>query len=808
MPRTRKTLSKQNLATLPVLINDTAPESLYFNIKQLSGVFSGGRNAFLISGTSLLKPNTEVLIEIIDSNGNSLYVEAIKGFVEGSARLVVVEVYENTPRGSALLSIVGTARINAETNTALPNNAMQSPNVRWQKKLIIEPRNENTTRIRLKKQPEVLVTELQATASLLSQSFIQNGANFTLTPKTVLGSQRGYVVMNGLATPFASSQKEPKITGSLFLETRTYKISIPPTTSSYTVIASETASVDLSLTLVNNTASLTDANITGSVSGKILNITPLLSGTYQLTSSAYSASATEYVQTVSLITSSVRYNYISESILQTSESLSLAKLRIINLDTVSGQIYRVKTSNKSAASNLEFVSVADTPTLVGEILVTGSQVVNEREVPIGVFTTNDVLTSNWYAHLTTGSAIPNPSYFSSSVSSSFHLPLVRSDNIILDGGYALTTSSSYFFGTKNSFSVFQNSEYTLQFNADAYTTSGSIVSPGEHTVDIYIVGSAVPSTDPLGQKIGTITTNEESAYFPNRQYNFTVPRNGNISIRFVVHGGFWQFGNISLKVAQEYAFSPDEVTILLLNENKFTDLVEYKTDFYDINNNALSISTISVPTYFTGSRKYVLRSGDNMWGNLTIERGGIEVTGSSNFTGSLSVSSGSSFNLVSGSEMYRWGHKLFNYGHFYSTASQNLTAANTAYSASLTSTAFARGIRIVSGSRIVVENTGYYNLQFSAQLDNTANNTIIFDIWFAKDQVNIENSNTIVEIDKQPATTGRTVASWNFMEYLQSGSYLEIRMAADQTTGRLLYAVSSSLRPATPSLIVTMDQIA
>ena len=196
MPRIKKILSKQNLAQLPVLITDTGPESLYFNIKQLSGVFTGGRNAFLISGTSLLKPNTEVLIEIIDSNGNSLYVEAIRGFVEGGARLVVVEVYENTPRGSALLTIVGTARINAKTNTVLPNEVTQSPNVRWQKKIIIEPKTKNITPIRIKKQPEIIVDELLLTGSLLSQSVINTAiSNITLKPKSVLNKQKGYIVV-------------------------------------------------------------------------------------------------------------------------------------------------------------------------------------------------------------------------------------------------------------------------------------------------------------------------------------------------------------------------------------------------------------------------------------------------------------------------------------------------------------------------------------------------------------------------------------------------------------------------------------
>ena len=79
MPRTHKTLAKQNLSKLPVLIEDTGVESTYFNIKQLPGVLTGGRNGFLITGTSFLKPGTEVLVELLDVNGNSIYVDAVAG---------------------------------------------------------------------------------------------------------------------------------------------------------------------------------------------------------------------------------------------------------------------------------------------------------------------------------------------------------------------------------------------------------------------------------------------------------------------------------------------------------------------------------------------------------------------------------------------------------------------------------------------------------------------------------------------------------------------------------------------------------
>ena len=508
--------------------------------------------------------------------------------------------------------------------------------------------------------------------------------------------------------------------------------------------------------------------------------------------SSYSSSNTQYVQTITVVTSSVNYHYISQSVTTNpSQSVSLTKLRIINLDTVSGEIYRVKTLNKSAASQLDFAALADTPTTVGELLVTSSIIINEREVPIGIFNSDNIVNSNWYGYLMTGSAIPDPSYYDYTVSSSLFLK--RTDNDILDAVYVYTTASNYFFGTKNNFTVFPTSEYTCKLDAYVYTTSASYAyTASQYNADIYLVGSAIANRNPLGLKIGTLTTNNKIAYFKDETFNFTVPLSGSIGIRIVPRSGFWEFANISMKVAEEIAFSPDEVTLIIPNENKFADTLLYKTSFYDINNNALGLDAISQPTYFTGSRQYVLRSGDTMWGRLDAQ-GGLTITGSTY--------------IASGSDFYRWGNKQFNYGEWYTTASLTAPSANTPYSMSFDHTSYQSGFSIVSGSRIVAQNDGLYNLQFSAQLYNTANTTIVFSIWFAKNQTDLPNTATDVEIAKSPGTTGKRVASWNLIQYLESGSYIELRWGSDQTTGVLLGLASSSLRPAVPSLIATITQV-
>lgn len=236
MPRTRKTLGKQFLNKVPVLIQDSSQESVYFNIKKLDSYFTGGKNAFLITGTALLELNTTIQLEILDVNGNAIYVEAIRNFSEGGSRVVVVEIYENTPRGAATLTILGTARQFSD-GQPIPDEWQGRINLRWQKKLIIEPKARNNTPIRIKRQPEIITNELLLTGSLLSQSNINVGLGLaTLTPKDVLNKQKGYIVTLNSGSAFASFHLKPKITGSVTLQERVYTGTIPTTTESIQII--------------------------------------------------------------------------------------------------------------------------------------------------------------------------------------------------------------------------------------------------------------------------------------------------------------------------------------------------------------------------------------------------------------------------------------------------------------------------------------------------------------------------------------------------------------------------------------------
>jgi hypothetical protein len=150
-----------------------------------------------------------------------------------------------------------------------------------------------------------------------------------------------------------------------------------------------------------------------------------------------------------------------------------------------------------------------------------------------------------------------------------------------------------------------------------------------------------------------------------------------------------------------------------------------------------------------------------------------------------------------------------NYGQFYDTTSQS-GSANTAYAIKLNGTSFASGVSIVSGSRISVENTGTYNLQFSAQLDRVAGSGVKpITVWLSITGSNVDNTSTIV-IMSGGAAASATVAAWNYLVPLNAGEYCELMWSTQDTNLQITASgsMSNPTRPAIPSVIATMTQVA
>ena len=99
MAITKKYLQFQDLTSIDTFTIDNRPESIYFNIIDLEETIPGGRSTFQILGSKYLTPEVELKIELIDRNGNPIYIEPIKYLGDKPSRHISVEIYNDTPTG-------------------------------------------------------------------------------------------------------------------------------------------------------------------------------------------------------------------------------------------------------------------------------------------------------------------------------------------------------------------------------------------------------------------------------------------------------------------------------------------------------------------------------------------------------------------------------------------------------------------------------------------------------------------------------------------------------------------------------------
>lgn len=144
----------------------------------------------------------------------------------------------------------------------------------------------------------------------------------------------------------------------------------------------------------------------------------------------------------------------------------------------------------------------------------------------------------------------------------------------------------------------------------------------------------------------------------------------------------------------------------------------------------------------------------------------------------------------------------------YHTASMSASVADTGYTMSFSTTDFSYGVSI-SGSEknlIKINNTGIYDLQFSAQLDKTTSTNATVYIWLAKNGNDVSDSNTGVTLGG--GANDSAVAAWNFYISASAGDYYELRYGATRNNTRILYNNTPSVGPAVPSVILTVGRIA
>jgi len=149
------------------------------------------------------------------------------------------------------------------------------------------------------------------------------------------------------------------------------------------------------------------------------------------------------------------------------------------------------------------------------------------------------------------------------------------------------------------------------------------------------------------------------------------------------------------------------------------------------------------------------------------------------------------------------------YGAFSDSTSQTASSTTVAYPITFNTTDYSNGVTVASNSRLTVAYNGLYNLQFSAQLENTTNAPVDMDIWLRKNGTNIAASNSRFGLParKNPGDPFHVIGALNYFIELQATDYVElIWCTSDVGAGLAAYVAGTSpTRPAVPSVIATMS---
>lgn len=145
-----------------------------------------------------------------------------------------------------------------------------------------------------------------------------------------------------------------------------------------------------------------------------------------------------------------------------------------------------------------------------------------------------------------------------------------------------------------------------------------------------------------------------------------------------------------------------------------------------------------------------------------------------------------------------------NYGMFSKTADATPAAINTAYAITLDTTNISNGVSIASSSRIVVANSGLYQLSAGYQLRSSSSSQKDVWLWIRKNGADVSQTGRIQTLALNGGYSDVRIAE--FIS-LAANDYIELMWAASSTDVMLKYAAATAFAPSAPSVRVSLTQI-
>jgi hypothetical protein len=409
--------------------------------------------------------------------------------------------------------------------------------------------------------------------------------------------------------------------------------------------------------------------------------------------------------------------------------------------------------------------ISATGNITGGNLVTATTVINSGISTSGNITGANILTTGTVSatgNIDGANIIANLAIISSTLSI---LGNIQGGNL-LTSGVISTTGNATFGNVQTTGRVIS----TGNVDGGNLRTAGIVTATGNVTTAGFFVGD--------GGFISNITTAASTKIVNGTSYANIAALNGNLVI--AIAGG--TVGTISSGGANitGYANASGNVT----------------------GGNLVGQNLTPTRVTFVGSGKEIDDDAEFTYNDTTNTLSVGNITATGNVTAAFFNGNGSGLTGTVGGSRY--------FGSFLSTTTQTNTSPGNALPMTFdTADAWNSGVRLGSptpNSRIIINNPGVYNIQFSAQLDKTDAGADTVDIWLSQDGVNVPNTNTVLTLT---GNDDKVVAAWNFLvQTTTANSYFQLYWTSIDTNLRILAQGTqiNPTRPATPSIILTVTE--
>ena len=587
---------------------DTAPNSRYFKITEFKDTFTGGKNGFLIEGSPELLESTEIKIEILDVEGNPIYFEPGNGipeYYEGNSKVIAVYVYEDTPIGTADITILGELKkyYDGVELKDIPDEWKGIYNVKWQRDFKVNKLLLNEEKVRFYKRPTVTITEIvKPLFTTILQPTILNGfvkgtpiapsldtylKDWTLPTYYKLTAENdGY----NPAVFFTGSMVGTKLNFSHQVYDDIKNFNLSYTNPIYDAVNSYSPTV---VEVLNSTEILVSQPFTidnkfGNPFVTSLPITfpkdPLpydFDGDGTNDSIGFTQQAFGTPFTASFID--------TKNIINIASALtgSFAKIDIRELRTFTGDVARVRIFRKSQSDVGNYQFTQEVLLESNELLVDYT-VETKNQENYGIFT-EPIITDYWDA--------------SAGLTTTFNQDYLY-DSVELDAG-----STPKYFSTNNTFTLNEGKEYALSFNIRKNGIDDTSYLRAFISGSRQVTTNGVTATIQIQQDFIKIYTDPIVLQKATSTNNIKVQQIDNAKLYFEVRGNNWYIANVSLVAAQETAFSPDEITFIQSVPRTLTaETFDYRFEFYDINNNYIPVK-VETQKLFTGGNLQAIKKG-------------------------------------------------------------------------------------------------------------------------------------------------------------------------------------------------------